>query len=131
MTRLRSQPLWWILSAGFGMIFYVSSVLADEGVKYRSQGKRDPFVSLVAYSAQTGTGFLSIESLDEIVVQGIIYDPKQGSMAMANGIFLKEGEESGNVKLIKVNSDSAVFVVNGVEGTKTLYPRENLNREAN
>ena len=130
MIFFRREPFLWILSVSFGMIFFVSSSFADPEIRYRATGKRDPFVSLASSGVQTGASLLNVESLDEIVIQGIVYDPKQGSMAMANGVFLKEGEETGSVKLVKVKPDSVVFSVNGVEGTKSLYPRESLDKEA-
>jgi len=111
------------------MISFVGLSLADEDIRYHSAGKRDPFVSL-ASSSDVGGKLLSVQSLDEIVVEGIVYDPLHGSMVMANGAFLKEGEQSGSVKLVRVNSGSAVFLVNGMEGTKILYRPEDVSGEA-
>ncbi len=114
----------WLFLATFVIIFSMSSVSA-EPVQYASKGKRDPFVQLVATSKQAIGGLLGVESVDEIVVEGIMMDADPiNSVVVANGSVLKEGEEVGDVKLIKIQADGAVFSVNGMEEFKALYVDE-------
>lgn len=129
--------LWHLLTA-FGMIFLVmeASAAPDEvqGVGsapsspeelYNAGGRRDPFVPLVSQTTrQTASGLVGVQSIDEISIQGIIYDPKKGSMVIVNGSLLKEGEEEGAVKVLKIQTDGALFSVNGIEGFKAQYPSE-------
>ncbi len=122
MISMRRRALIWILVATFGMIYPVGVCRADQPVKYQASGKRDPFIPLVTSGMRETNSLLTVDSVDQITIQGIIYDPGHGSMVIANGVPLKEGEESGNAKLVTVSPTSAVFLVNGIEGTKEIYP---------
>jgi hypothetical protein len=43
---------------------------------------------------------------------------------------LKEDDEVGNVKVVKINPDSVLFSVNGIEGLKALYQEESKNQKS-
>ncbi len=124
MKHVYFHRFMWIFLAAFAIIFSVSSVLA-EPISYVAKGKRDPFVQLVASSKQAVGGLLGVESIDEIVVEGIMMDAdSRNSIVVANGSVMKEGEEVGDVKLVKIQADGAVFSVNGMEEFKALYADE-------
>ena len=95
------------------------AVAAEEGL-YNPHGKRDPFVSLVTTATRVSSGLVSVENIEELNVEGIVYDPK-GSIIVVNGTVLKEGEELGAVKVLKIREDGALFSINGVESFKPLY----------
>ena len=63
---------------------------------------------------------MSVETIEELSVEGIVYDPK-GSVVIVNGTVLKEGEELGAVKVLKIQENGALFSINGVESFKPLY----------
>lgn len=107
----------WILPIGFGMILVTP---LSAGTLYDPHGKRDPFVPLVSASSRAW-GLMGVETLDEIVVEGVVYDAKGGSIVIVNGTILKEGEEHGPLRVIQIRPDGAVFSVNGMEGFKPLY----------
>ena len=108
------------------MIFSMAAQAADS--LYVSKGKRDPFVPLVATGAKIGTaaGLASVETLEEVTIEGLMFDvdPKN-SVVIVNGSVLREGDEVGNVKLLKIQLDGAILSVNGNEGFKPLYQEEN------
>ena len=56
------------------------------------------------------------------MVEGIVHDtdPKN-SIVVVNGTVLKEGQESGPVKVLKIELQRALFSVNGIEGYRSLY----------
>ena len=113
----------WNVCLAFGIIFLESYAWAAPQELYDARGKRDPFVPLVtATSRQTASGLVGVESLDEITLQGIVFDPKNGSMVIANDSMMKEGEEQGAVKVLKIEAGGALFSVNGIEGFKEQYP---------
>jgi len=62
-----------------------------------------------------------VNSVDELSVEGVVYDPAQGSIVIVNGTVLKDGQEVGNVKVIRIEPKGAVFSVNGTEDFKALY----------
>ncbi len=111
----------WILLVASGTLIAIGSVTAaDSSTLYDARGKRDPFVPVYAAAVGQSSGILAIESIDEVIVEGIVYDPKQGSIVIVNGTVLKEKEEAGNVKIVKIKPDGVLISVNGVEGFKSI-----------
>ena len=115
----------WLFLASFGIIqVFVSPCAAEESL-YTAKGKRDPFIQLVTTNArQAAGGLLSVESAEEITVEGIVYAGHKDSIVVANGSVMKEGDEVGNVKVLEIKPEGAVFSVNGVEAYKPLYQEE-------
>src|SRR3989338_8509772 len=111
----------WILAAGFGIILGMPEVGLAEGGVYNSHGRRDPFMQLVTKSSRQASGLLAVETPNDLVVEGIAYDQKKGSVVIVNGSVMREGEEVGAVKVIQIRPDGAVFSVNGMEEFKTMY----------
>ncbi len=115
---LKNQLFWTIL-----VVFVTispSSVAADPVVAepksaYDVKGKRDPFMQLISSNVRQAQGLMGVESVDEIIIEGVVYDPAKGSIVMMNGMVLKEGEEAGSVKVLSVKSEGAMISVNGVE----------------
>ena len=106
------------------MIYALPVLRADEvHTLYDPHGKRDPFVPLVTLSSKVSSGLLGVESIDEITVEGIVYDPK-GSIVIVNGSVLKEGEEFGSVKVVAIRPNGAEFSINGAKVFKALYQDE-------
>lgn len=97
-----------------------------EGSLYSAKGKRDPFVQLVAVGSKpSSSGLLSVESVEEVTVEGIVADPSgKESIVVLNGSVLKEGDEVGSVKVLKIQPDGATFSVNGIEAYKALYQED-------
>ena len=125
MRRLGRFGFLWFFWACFGMIF--TEAVHPESL-YVSKGKRDPFVPLVTTGAKIGTaaGLAAVESLEEVVIEGLMFDANaKNSVVIANGSVMREGDETGNVKVLQIQPDGAVISVNGVEGFKPLYQEEN------
>jgi hypothetical protein len=115
----------WLFAGSFGIIHLFSQTCSAEESLYTAKGKRDPFVQLVTTSArQAAGGLLSVESIEEITVEGIVYAGHKDSIVVANGSVMKEGDEVGNVKVLQIKPEGAVFSVNGVDGYKPLYQEE-------
>ena len=113
------------------MIFADSFLYAAPEDLYQAHGKRDPFMPLVTQTTRrTASGLVGVENIDEISIQGIIYDPKAGSMIIANDSLLKEGEEQGAVKVLKIEPSGAFFSVNGIEGFKAQYQSEQPKKDS-
>ena len=51
-------------------------------------------------------------------------------MLIANGTLLKEGEEQGAVKVLKIEPGGAHFSVNGIEGFRAQYQSEQPKKES-
>jgi len=130
LARTRRLFLWNVWVA-FGIIFSGSFVQAAPEELYDAHGRRDPFVPLITQtSRQAASGLIGVESLDEISIEGIVYDPKNGSVIIANDSVMKEGEEQGAVKVLKILPDGALFSVNGIEGFKAQYSSEQPKKDS-
>lgn len=120
---------WWNLLLAFGMICTSSALMAAEESMYNAHGKRDPFIPLVTLTMRSSSSnLLGVDSIDDLVIEGVVYDPQQGSVVIVNGTVLKEGEELGGVKLVKVKVSGAFFLINGVSGFKEIYQEQPANK---
>lgn len=122
----------WILRLAFGIISSViSATVAFAAVTYDPHGKRDPFLPLVSVRATSSPGeLLSVENLDDVRLEGVIYDPKSGSVAIINGSVVKEGQELGGFKLIKISPNGIQFSINGTEAFRSLYQDDKTGVES-
>ena len=122
------QFFMWLFCAVFGMICFEFQVYGAEAERslYSAKGRRDPFVQLVGTGAKASAGgLLSVESVEEVSIEGIVVDPNpKQSIVVVNGSVLKEGDEVGSVKVLKIQPDGASFSVNGIEAYKPLYQGE-------
>lgn len=109
----------WIVWLAFGIISNDREVRAEAA--YDPHGKRDPFTPLVTMTSKESSGLLGAESPDELTIEGIVYDPKKGSVIVVNGSVLKEGEEVGKMKVVKIRPDGALILFNGSEVYKSMY----------
>lgn len=121
----KKRSFLWILWSAFGIILSCFNAYAvDESLQYDAHGKRDPFVPLVTMTMREAPGLIGVENVDELNVEGIVYDDKKGSVVVINGSVLREGEELGAVKVIKIKPNGIVVTINGVEAYKEMYQQE-------
>ena len=86
---------------------------AEEAFKYNAKGKRDPFVPLIAESGGYASDAYEASAVEDIRLEGIVWDDVKGSIAIINGEIVKEGDAMGSIKVLKINKDSVVFDVGG------------------
>lgn len=123
--RKRVSPFFlWIIALTFGIIVPERVVNGSDTVSYDARNKRDPFVPLVTLTTRQSSGLYGIEGADDIAIEGIVYDRKKGSVVVLNGAVLREGEETGSVKVLKIESKGVKLLVNGSELYKPLYTDE-------
>ncbi len=80
--------------------------------KYDAAGRRDPFVLLVTKEGKIAFGYGTIRSIEDIRLEGIVYDPSGDSIAVINGMVLKENDTIGNIKLIKIETGKVSLLFN-------------------
>lgn len=91
----------YVLSAG-------ASYAAD--FAYASKGKRDPFVPLVGAGAGSQIKEAAdMNSIEDVVLEGIVFDDKGGSIAIINGMILKEGDQAGIVTVDKIEPKKVIL----------------------
>ena len=91
-----------------------SLAFAEEALfKYNAKGKRDPFVPLISESGGYVSDAYEASAVEDIRLEGIVWDDAKGSIAIINGEIVKEGEVIGSIKVLKINKDGVVFDVGG------------------
>jgi len=83
-------------------------------MKYEGQDTRDPFVPLVGGAGGIKQGLYGVEDIDDITLEGVVYDPDSGSVVIANGMVLKEGAEVEQVKVLKIRESGVEFEIHGM-----------------
>jgi len=79
---------------------------------YDAAGKRDPFMPLVTKEGRLAFTYGAVRSLEDIRLEGIVYDPGGDSIAIINGLVLKENDTLGNIKVVKIDPDKVILLFN-------------------
>ncbi len=97
------------------MAIVAEFTFAEEGFEYDTKGNRDPFVPLVSKGGAYVSDAYGISGINDIRLEGIVWDSAQGSIAIINGEIVKEGQEIGSAKVLRIDKDAVVFEVNREE----------------
>ena len=105
--------------------------LGPARAEYQSKGKRDPFVPLLAADGQR----FRPPGLDEEVMtqaigmalQGVVYEPKAESYAVIDGQVVREGDEIGGAKIIKIEPNSVTIQKENQISQIVLQPSQEEN----
>lgn len=104
-----------VLIAAIATLLTTGILFAEEGFEYDAKAKRDPFVPLVSGRGAYVSDAYAIGSIKDIRLEGIVWDEAKGSVVIINGEIVKEGQEIGVVKVLKIEKDGVVFYVDGEE----------------
>lgn len=103
-----------IISVVFIFIFSPTLTGQDAGAEapfiYKSGGRKDPFVPLVTKDGKLMVTYGVISSIDDVVLEGIIYDPKAESIVVLNGLILKENDQIGSVRVERIEEDRVILI---------------------
>ena len=88
-------------------------VFAEEGFKYNAKGRRDPFIPLISESGGYASDAYEASAVEDIRLEGIVWDDAKGSIAIINGEIAREGDSIGSIKILKINKDSVIFNAGG------------------
>ncbi len=102
---------------------------AQEKFKYEPRGERDPFVALVGPGGEYLGPSGKIKSLGDIKLEGIIWDPVGGHLAIINGEIVKEGENVGGIKVNKIYSKKIIILIDDEEFILNLVEEEGSKNE--
>ena len=113
----------WVLGIMIGILLPFFSVASAGEIQYHSADRRDPFIPLIGPDGSLRYGALSFKS-GEFKVEGIIYDPVEGSYALINGQFLKEGDQINNAQVVSILRDRVILSVNNEQ--QVIWLREEV-----
>lgn len=112
-----------VLSCGLLFWLLLSPIGRAEEIRYDTGSRRDPFFPLVDADGVIRKGI----SASGLLVEGIIFDPIEGSMALINGELYKEGDHVGGANVIRIFHDRVIFSQDDEE--KTIWIREEIVEE--
>ncbi len=92
----------------------------EETFKYDDMGARDPFVPLVDKDGKLTVVHGSIDTVKDIVVEGILYDSEGESVVILNGLVLNEGDQVGNITVERIFEHRVILSAKGKEYTLKL-----------
>jgi len=78
---------------------------------YYAGGKRDPFIPLITKGIKASLGLQSVESIEDIKFEGVVFDPNGLSVAMLNGEIVREGDRICNVEVVRIYDDSIIIKI--------------------
>ena len=87
---------------------------------YESKDKRDPFIPLVTKDGKLMPSRSAVGTVGDMVLEGIIYDPKGGSVAILNDMALKENDQLGGITVKKIERDKVILFFKDKEYTLKL-----------
>ncbi|MBU4375891.1 MAG: hypothetical protein KKD29_00250 [Candidatus Omnitrophica bacterium] len=99
------------LTSAIFFIFLFLVPAEGQVYKYYSKGKRDPFIPLVTGEVRTSLGLQAVEDIDDVRLEGVIFDPNGKSIVVLNDEILKEGDKMYNVEVLKITKDSVTIKV--------------------
>lgn len=96
-----------------GAFLFSKPLLAEEGKPfvYDSKGKRDPFVPLIRGEIKTYSNLENIESVKDLILEGIVWDQGGDSIVVLNGVILKEGDIINNIQVLKIRSEKVLLKI--------------------
>lgn len=81
---------------------------------YEANGKRDPFVPLVRDGRViSGVGSPSATHPSDLLLTGIVWDPRGGSFALIDETEVGVGDTIGGYQVIEIRRDAVVLVRDG------------------
>jgi type II secretory pathway component PulC len=99
------------------MSYHLSFAFDQAQFTYDSQGNRDPFMPLLTKDGRPITTYSRIGSINDIIVEGILYDPQGASIVIINDMILKHGDSISGVTVKKIEKNSVVLSFKGEDHT--------------
>ena len=93
---------------GFIIAFVLAGVIAGDSAKaeefvYKKKD-RDPFWPLVTEDGKLVEGF-DLMTLENVYLEGIVWDPEGDSVVMVNGMVLRKGDRIGAFEIQKIEKN--------------------------
>ena len=98
-------------------LFPFSFIYAQEDAifKYEAGVNRDPFIPLVTKDGKLTITYGTLNSINDVILEGILYDPSGESVVIMNDLVLKEGGRAGGIQVKKIDEDKVILSFEGKE----------------
>lgn len=84
---------------------------------YRAEGRNDPFLPLVSKDGKLTVTYGVINSINDVILEGILYDPAGESVVVLNDIILKENDQVGRIKVKRIENNYVILIYENEEYT--------------
>ena len=100
-----------------GSLLYSSRAFSDapaDLIRYDAAGRKDPFIPLVGPG-----GIIAKKALDSsgFGVEGIVFDPKAGSIVLINGEAFKKGDKVKDAEITEIFRNRVILSKDGEDIT--------------
>ena len=93
-----------------GPLTTIPVMAVEEGTfMYDDHGQRDPFWKLVSQSGVI-TSYGTDVQISDMVLEGVIFDPRGQSLAIINGKVMKLNEQVGMYTIVEIYQDKVVLL---------------------
>jgi len=112
-------PVYFILLILSFLFYPLSLVSAQEEAlfKYENNQNRDPFILLVTKDGKFTVTYGTIDSIDDVILEGILYDENGKSVVVMNDLVLKEHDKIGKIQVKKIEKDRVILFYKGEDYT--------------
>jgi len=77
---------------------------------YNSAGKRDPFVPLVTKDGKLLVTYGTINSIKDLILEGILFDENGESVVILNDLLLKENDDISGMTIKSIEKDRVTII---------------------
>ena len=99
-----------------------STALAFEvSFTYKEDG-RDPFIPLVSKDGKLMVTYGAINSINDVILEGILFDSEGESVVIMNDLVLKVNDQVGNIKIKEIKKNEVIISFKGKD--YILKPKE-------
>ncbi len=106
-----------------GLLFFAFFSLAFAGqIAYDNGGRRDPLIPLAGPNAASERQAENVNP--DLKIEGIIFDPKNGSLVLLKGETYGPGDSIGNAVIKAINKNNVIF--QQADQEKTVWISEDL-----
>ena len=92
-----------VLAVAAGCLLTHFPMAFAEEFRYDSHGRRDPFTATLMKGGEV------MPMQKDIRLEGIVFDPIHGSMAIVNSRMMREGDSINGLILVKLDENKAIF----------------------
>jgi len=94
---------------------------------YDSEGRRDPFVSLIVQEKKTRPSSLEeMVAIEDLILEGIAISPSGKNVAILNGRMVKEKDRIGAIQIKKISKKNIELSINGKDYGLSLTKEESV-----
>ncbi len=89
----------------------------DDTFKYEIGSNRDPFIPLVTKDGKLTVTYGTLNSINDVILEGILYDVAGKSVVIMNDLVLQEGARVGGIQVKIIEEDRVILSFEGKDYT--------------